>query len=419
MTISKRPVSVLTFFVLWLCLSGLSGPAQAQNLQQELARTEAQLGFTRLPPAGAPTLLPDEHYVLGPGDALSVEIWNRSLNLHYDLKLNAQGQILIPRIGLIQAQGLTRQQLQVEVKRRAETVQRAQVEVAVLLRQQRQVRVLITGLVRRPGHYQVFWGNSLLDLIRQAGGVLDNGSVRAVELQRGDTQRFDLFDFHYQGQVDANPRLFGGEHIHIPPLKQRVAIVGEVRQAGIYEIQNGESLEDVLLWAGGPKAAADPSQYARWEKGLDRSGEAELRPVSLQAPLHDGDLLYLPARSLQGVKQQIFIRGQVRQPRVLEWRQGLRLLDALHEAGGELPSSDLSQVRISRKIANGQRQDIQVNLQEYLNGNHPDGNPELQAEDTILVPESFFNVRTITDLTTLILSTLGIVSVVVNLVPGP
>ena len=412
MTIFKR-----FLLLIFLCSVPLFS-AEAQDLQQELARTRAQLEFTRLPAASGPTLLPDEHYVMGPGDALTIEIWNQKLNLHYDLTLNAQGHILIPRMGLIQAGGLTRKQLQIVVLKQARRLQQASVNVAIIMREQRKVQVLITGLVKRPGHYWVYWGTPVLEALRQAGGALDNASIRQLEMQRGDRLALDLFDFHYQGKTTANPRLFGGEHLHIPPLKQRVAIVGEVQQAGVYEIKAGERLEDLLLWAGGPRAAADPQQFMRWSGGLDRSGEAELHPITAQSVLKNGDIVYLQARSLQAVQQSVFIRGQVRQPKLLHWQQGMSLLDALHAAGGELPSADLNHVLISRKHKDGTRTELDVDLLAYLNGNNPQGNPQLQPEDSILLPESFFNVRTVTDLTTLVLSTLGIVSVVVNLVPG-
>lgn len=425
MTISKPPQTRLKFglsFWLSFCLLWLwTAPAWSQtvSLQQALERAQPQLGFTRLPPEEHPAREPDSSYALGPGDQLTVLLWNAQINLNYELVVNPRGQILIPRLGLFEAEGRTLEQLETSILQRSQEIQRDRLQVRLFLRQIRRVQVLITGYVNRPGYYQLYWGTPLLEALRRAGGVRDNGSVRQIHLERPDAkipseEHIDLFRFHYAGDRSANPLLTGGEQIHVPPITQRVAVLGEVQQAGIYEILPGERASEVLTWAGGPRPTADPTGLQRWARGLEQGGEAQLRPTQPQTPLQNGDILYLPSRKIQGVDRKVFIHGQIRQSSAISWQNGLSLLDLIQQAGGELPSADLSRVQISR-IQNGQRQQLEVNLEAYLKGQNPEGNPELQAEDVVQIPESFWNVRTITELTTLVLSTLGIVSVAVNL----
>jgi len=346
-----------------------------------------------------------------------VTIWNERINLNYDLAVNPQGEIQIPRVGIFQVSDLTLAALQAAIKTRAHTLQQDRVQVSVFLKQIRHVQVLVTGYVNRPGYYQVYWGSPLLEALRFAGGLKDNGSVRQVRLNRptqNTPQIIDLFAFHFGGNPLANPLLYGGEQIYVPAVARKVAILGEVQQPGLYEVLPGESIENVLTWAGGTKATADPDQTQIWADGLNQSGAFKPAPATDTSPLQDGDLIYLPPRKLAGINQNILIQGLVRQPGPQVWRQGMHLLDAIEQAGGSISNANLSDIKISRQNAQS-RQSISVNLETYLKGENPAGNPELSPDDLIQVPEQFFNIRNITELTTLILSTLGIVSVVVNL----
>ena len=115
---------------------------------------------------------------------------------------------------------------------------------------------------------------------------------------------------------------------------------------------------------------------------------------------------------------KVLLQGQLRQPGPQAWRRGMTLLDALELAGGALPGADLGSVRLSRQGPQGQRSEQTLDLQAWLKGDNAAGNPPLEPDDVVSVNESFFNVRTITELTTLVLTTLGIVSVVVNLSRG-
>ena len=403
---------IMTLLLIW----GSPVLAQPNTLQQDLERAQAQLGFTRLPPNDSSAVQPDSSYVLGPGDQCTVLIWNDKINLSYELVVNPQGQVLVPRLGVFEVEGFTLMALEQMLLQRSERVQRDRVQVRTFLRQVRRVTVLITGYVQSPGYYQLSWGTPLLDALRRAGGVRDNGSVRQVRVQRQQTapENLDLFRFHYQGDPAANPLLKGGEHIHVPPLNQRVAVLGEVHQAGLYEILPGERVSDLLTWAGGARAAADPEGLMLWPEGLQKEGSFQLQPISVETALGNGDILYLQSRKLQGLERSIFVHGQVRQPGPMTWRSGLSLLDLMQQAGGELPSADLGNVLISR-VDQGRRQQIQVDLKAYLSGQNPEGNPQLRPDDVVWVPETFWNIRNVTELTTLVLSTLGIVSVVVNL----
>lgn len=415
--ISQRPAYFI--YPLILCLFTLfSLPAWSQNLLPEsLNRAQAQVGFTRSAPQDTPVRLPTDTYPLGPGDQVVISLWNDRLNLTYDLAVNPQGEIQIPRVGIFQVSGQKLADLENAIQQRTLKLQKDRVQVSVFLKQIRRVQVLVTGYVNRPGYYQVYWGSPLLEALRFAGGVKDNGSVRQIRLQQSkqsSPQSIDLFAFHFGGNPQANPLLYGGEQIHVPAIEQKIAVLGEVQQPGLYEVLPGENAEQILIWAGGSKATADPEQTQIWVDGLNQKSQAKILPALNQTRLQNGDLLYLPPRKLTGINASILIQGLIRQSGPQAWQEGMHLLDAIEQAGGSLTNANLADIKISRQ-SDATRQSLTVNLEAYLKGENPDGNPELLPNDLIQIPEQFFNIRNITELTTLILSTLGIVSVVLNL----
>ena len=81
-----------------------------------------------------------------------------------------------------------------------------------------------------------------------------------------------------------------------------------------------------------------------------------------------------------------------------------------------MPSADLGAVKISRlQGQNSQRVLKELNLQDWIQGKNKDGDQELLPGDIVFIPETFFSVKNIMELTTLVVGALGIVSVVINL----
>lgn len=424
MTLSK-------FLSLFLSLSlGLMPPALAQSalqlseeMQKALELTQPQIQFTRTAPSLMPISALDEslreQYRLGPGDSLEINLWNAHLQLQYTLTVSPQGELFIPRLGRFQVQGLKLQNFESQLVARIRAQFQDPVQVAVMLSKLRMVQVLVTGYVFTPGYYQVPWGSRLLEVLRRAGGVQDMGSVRRVQLIRqGSRQVVDLYQFHHQGLLAANPPVLGGEQIHVPRIQARVALTGQFQQPGQFELLPGETLVDLLAWAGGAKPAGDPDALLYWPGGLNSRGHP-LETHALHHPLklQDGDILYLPLRKLPVEAQHLTLYGQFQQPGVHRFRRGMTVQDALKLGGGPLPSADLSQLRISRLGPQGRTQ-LTLDLQAWLQGQNQQGDMELEPGDILYLPESFFNVRNVMELTTLVVGALGIVSVVLNLSRG-
>lgn len=139
-------------------------------------------------------------------------------------------------------------------------------------------------------------------------------------------------------------------------LGQQASVVGAVSAPGRYPVVPGMRLSDLYAVAGGPaRSESDGMEVA----GADPANAVLMRnnervPVSLALALggnarhnvriRPGDSLYVPA----DVSRMVTILGQVGAPRVMTFRDGLRLTQALALAGGVTRDGNWGDVRVIR-----------------------------------------------------------------------
>ncbi len=83
-------------------------------------------------------------------------------------------------------------------------------------------------------------------------------STRTVVLRRnGEETILDLEAFYSLGIIEQNPYIKDGDVIYIQPKGKTVNIIGEINKPGFYEILDGESLEDLIVFAQGFTSIAD------------------------------------------------------------------------------------------------------------------------------------------------------------------
>lgn len=421
-------VSALAWAQLWQPVwaqsvqASQSAQALIDEMQKALELAQPQVQFTRSAPLPAPVFIPEQgilkDYTLGVGDGLEIYLWNPRIQLQYSLNVGPDGKIMIPKLGAIKVHDLSLKALEANLSSLLRQQYRDEVRVSVVLSRVRPVQVLVTGYIQNPGFYQVPWGSRLIEVLRRAGGVQDQGSVRRVQLSQGSKKsQLDLYRFHYQGDLQANPLLTGEEQIFVPTLGSKVALTGQFRTPGLYEFLPGEDLTGLLKLTGGAKPSGDPEGLLLWQNGLNGSQmPLETRSLNQNYLLQNGDILHLPLRKLPTEEKNLTVYGQVQMPGVQAYRRGITVQDLLRQAGGPLPSADLGAVRISRMHTSGELRTLkEINLQEWLQGKNRDGETQLEPGDILYIPETFFSVRNIMELTTLVVGALGIVSVVLNL----
>ncbi len=203
-----------------------------------------------------------ENYILGPGDEIIVSLWGQS-NSRFKHTISKNGQIYFENIGFLNLSNKTISQaedyLKKELSKIFSTLDNNSTNLSVELQQVKSINVYFTGELINPGVHIIHPFSDIFTALIQAGGISKNGSLRKIEAIRNSEviATYDFYDFFIDGKYDfKNFSLKNGDIIHIPPVKSRVHLTGEVNRPGFYEIKESESLFDIIQYAGGLLASA-------------------------------------------------------------------------------------------------------------------------------------------------------------------
>jgi hypothetical protein len=143
----------------------------------------------------------------------------------YNLTVNRNGQIDIPKVGVVQVSGLTYRQLR-EVMDREFARQYNNFQMNVTLDNLRTIQVYVVGQSRFPGSYAVSSLSTLVNALFASGGPSKSGSMRNIQVRRGGkvTVTFDMYDFLLRGDKSKDIRLQPEDVIFIPPIGPVAAI---------------------------------------------------------------------------------------------------------------------------------------------------------------------------------------------------
>jgi polysaccharide export outer membrane protein len=172
-----------------------------------------------------------------------------------------------------------------------------------------------------------------------------------------------------------------------------VSLVGAVHSTGSLNISGRWSLLQAISKAGGLTADAGRKIYVlrRAENGLSDTLEIDteelFRSSSLMwnIPIFPADVINVPPRS----QIRVFCIGEVKSPGAIDLSSDdrLSLLSVIARAGGLTDRASKS-IRIKRRNTEGKDVEAEYNFGRILSGKDPD--PPIEANDVIVVKESFF-----------------------------
>ena len=270
-------------------------------------------------------------YVLGPGDELRIRVWGQ-VNFQADLRVDRSGEIFLPQIGPVHVEGLPVSEL--ETKLRSEIGHTYHnFNVTADVGQTRAIQVYVTGRARRPGVYTVSSLSTLVDALFASGGPSIEGSMRQIQLRRGNNvvTTFDLYALIAHGDKSKDVKLLPGDVIYIPPVNARVALIGSVRSPGIYELLAHQSLNDLLADAGGISTVAAGTNISieriddhRFRRALEVAYDAK----GLSTPMVDGDIVRIFS-IVPEYRKTVILRGNTANPGRFAWFPGMRISDLI------------------------------------------------------------------------------------------
>lgn len=331
-------------------------------------------------------------YTFGPGDTLNLNLWG-ALNARYELIVDRNGEIMIPKVGAVKVWGLNYEQGKASINKAIGRYFK-NYEMGLTLGSLRTIKVYVVGEVKAPGNYPVSSLATVINALSAAGGPTRNGSLRIIKVTRAGQPplEVDLYDFLLSGDRSKDVRLENGDTIFVPLIGPVVAVAGEVRRPAIYEIRGKTTIPDMLKMAGGilatgftgriqvERAENNSSRVALDFEPKDGSFESALGTVTVK----DRDMLKVfPIQ--EAVRKVVLLKGNVIQPGEYQYRNGMRLSDLIPSFNSLLPESYLESVEIVRLSPPEYRREmLTANLRRALGGNEAD-NILLQEQDTVRV----------------------------------
>ncbi|MDB4917787.1 MAG: polysaccharide export protein [Gemmatimonadetes bacterium] len=328
----------------------------------------------------------DPNYHVGPRDVLLLVITG-DVEASYPLEITQKGTVIIPQVGEVYVANLSLAEVRTVLQRRLSSLYsgigngpNSRTRFTVTVGNVRTNQVFVVGDAAVPSSYQVSGLGTMLTAVYAAGGPTERGSMRQIQLKRQGqvVSTLDLYDYLLRGDATHDVRLESGDFIFIPFHGKRVSIRGQVGRAAVYEMKEGETLADLIAFAGGFKATASRNRIQinrvlppnqRRTIGLDRQviDVAAQDVANGQTPLvqlADEDQITVFAVN-ERVRNRIAVQGGVWQPGTQAFSAGMKLSEALRRAGGIRPDAYIGEVLISRRQPDDTRQELRS---RFLNG---------------------------------------------------
>ena len=301
-----------------------------------------------------------DHYLIGPGDILSILLFDAP-EFSGDYSVLNDGTLQLPLIGTIYVNNLSISQASsiIEEKYRDQLLRP---ELHLTVKVPRPILVSVIGEIERPGIYSLTSSEqsilaggpqiknnglpTIVDAIQKAGGITQNADLSKVIIVRKlpglenelKTTKINLIDLIFEGDHSQNLFLFDGDVIRLTKAKEispntmkiaranlspstiNVRVIGQVKEPGQINLSANTPLNQAVLSAGGPLAwRANEGNIIlmrvnqngtitkkRYKLNLNANVSYEKNP-----PLKDKDIVYVKSSVLNKVSVSL---GAVTRP---------------------------------------------------------------------------------------------------------
>ena len=192
-----------------------------------------------------------QNYVLGPGDAVNVDVWGASHN-SFQSTISPDGTIQIEGYGPISVSGLTVEQANARLRSQLGARYQSS-KIRLTVGQTKTIIVNVMGEVNVPGTYTLSAFSTVFNALYMAGGISEIGTLRNIKVYRNNRQisTVDVYDYILNGKQTGNVRLADNDVIIVGPYESLVNITGKVKRPMYYEMKKTESVGALLNYAGG------------------------------------------------------------------------------------------------------------------------------------------------------------------------
>lgn len=331
------------------------------------------------------------NYRLGSGDEVIIDVWG-SNEATIRQVISPDGFINIPNLGLVSLNGMTVREADTYLRKKLGQIYPVEGEDAasdfkLTLGSIRTIQVNVTGEVEVPGTYSLSSLSNIYNALYSAGGVNELGSLRRVQLIRGGKKKaeIDLYDFILNGVIPEGLTLEDGDVVNVPLYESLVNIEGSVKRPMYYEMKSGETVLDLIDYAGGFSGDAYRSNVnVVRQNGIEYQVYTVDSPIYSAFILQDGDAVTVGAL-IDRFENRLEVKGAVYRPGIYQLGDEIRTVSQLIAKADGLKGDAFT----NRALIHREREDltlevISVDLKAIMSGTSED--VALQRNDILYVP---------------------------------
>lgn len=313
-------------------------------------------------------------YVLGAADELVVDVWGSSQQT-YELTIDRNGAIQIPLLGPITVGGITLEEATALIRNRMGTIygdlnsSAPRTFMSVRTGTLKPIRVNVIGEAFVPGTYTVPGTATLFNVLYLSGGPSKEGSFRDIQLIRAGkvVSHLDVYDFLINGKTAVNVPLRDDDIIMIPTYINRVHMYGFFKRKGIFEAREGESVGDMVNFAGGFDENANRNRIELYRKVSFEREFRDVNPNNMSSTaMANGDSLYV-GKILERYRNMVTIKGAVFMPGNYEYNEGMTLSTLFSTSGGVIENAFLNRGFIERLKPDYTKEIVSFNGHDVIN----------------------------------------------------
>lgn len=349
----------------------------------------------RLNFAPSENLATPRNYKLGPGDEVIIDIFGANQTTLRSV-ISPEGSINVDILGPVYLNGMSIEDANAYLKKKLASIYAGikrdgeSSDIRLSLGQIRSIQINVMGDVTYPGTYNLSSFSTVFHALYSAGGIKEPGSLRNILVNRNgrNIATVDVYDFLMNGNRSGDIRLEEGDVILVPSYKTLVKVNGKVKRPMFFELKEGESLANLIEYAGGFAQGAYTSNITvvrQTGKEYEVCTVNEMDRKIFQ--MKNGDDVEV-GELVSRFKNKISIKGAV-------YRSGIYQLDGetntikalINKAEGLMPDAFTNRGILNRERDDRSLEMLSVDIEGILKGTVPD--VALRNNDELYIPSKY------------------------------
>jgi polysaccharide export outer membrane protein len=301
-------------------------PAAQDTMQQQLMLHAAQASRSNY-----------KDYRVGPEDLLFIDVYGQE-GLRRELRVNGQGLISMPLVGVVKVAGLSTQEIENRLREAYGSQYLRNPQITVEVKEFHHQRVAVTGAVSKPGFYDIIGPRTIMEVLSMAGGLSSKpgpeagDAIHLIRNQKTSDQgqtgqpvagryyspqtRTLVINLHrlVNGQApELNVMVENGDVISVP-FAGTAYVLGGVKKPGSVTVNNNLTVSQAVAMAQGvdPMYGTSKIVIMRFDdQGMPIRVEGDLKEIT------DGKAPDLPVKDNDAI---VVKEGQLK-TKLYVWRQ--------------------------------------------------------------------------------------------------